>query len=35
MEREVEILDIMKECKCSWEEASKRRDERKNLSDFF
>tara|TARA_Y100000310_G_C20622970_1_gene784332 strand:- start:1254 stop:1361 length:108 start_codon:yes stop_codon:yes gene_type:complete len=35
MEREVEILDIMKEMRCTWEEAAKKRDERKSLSDFF
>gem|GEM_PF-2333556 len=35
MEKEVEILKIMKIHKCSWEEAAKKRDERKRLQEFF
>tara|TARA_Y100000310_G_C20368590_1_gene662433 strand:+ start:239 stop:346 length:108 start_codon:yes stop_codon:yes gene_type:complete len=35
MEKEVDILKIMKKEKCSWEEASKRQEERKDLNKFF
>ena len=35
MEREVDILEVMKEQKCTWEEASNKLKERKSLSDFF
>jgi len=35
MQKEIEILNIMKELRCDWEEAVKRFNERKKLSDFF
>ena len=35
MQKEIEILKIMKELRCDWEEAAKRLNERKKLSDFF
>jgi len=35
MQKEIEILNIMKELRCDWEEATKRLSERKKLSDFF
>ena len=33
--KELQILNIMKEMKCSWEEAVERSKERRNLNDFF
>ena len=35
MNEEIKILKIMKELKCSWEEAVKKSKERKTLSEFF
>jgi len=33
--KEIDILKIMKKEKCLWEEASKRQSERKKLKEFF
>jgi|TARA_Y100000310_G_scaffold142362_1_gene141797 hypothetical protein len=35
MNKEIKILNIMKEEKCDWEEAQKREKERKELKEFF
>lgn len=35
MNKEVDILKIMKKEKCTWEEASERKKQRKDLSEFF
>ena len=35
MQKEIEILNIMKELRCDWEEAVRRLNERKKLTDFF
>jgi len=35
MKKELEILRIMKEFKCTWEEAMTKAQERKKLADFF
>jgi hypothetical protein len=35
MEAEMKILKIMKELKCSWEEAVKKSKERRTLREYF
>jgi len=35
MKKELEVLKIMKELKCTWEEAVEKSKERKNLTEFF
>lgn len=35
MDEELKILKVMKELRCSWEEAVKKSKERKTLSEFF
>jgi len=35
MNEELRVLKIMKELKCSWEEAVKRSKERKTLREYF
>lgn len=35
MKKEIKILQVMKEYKCSWEEASKMVNEEKELNAFF
>lgn len=35
MNKELDILKIMKKEKCSWEEAAEKKDQRKNLEEYF